>query len=110
MLKFVIGFAKLLFFGVVAVLSIGAIFNPNPSLHSIAILIGAMGLLLLLNSDVLENLKFVELMRKDFKLIEIQDMILLEVKNNNKQVIDLITSQADLLSKMTKLAVNKGDK
>jgi cytochrome c biogenesis protein CcdA len=110
LLKFIVGFVKLLLFCSVGVLSIGAILNPNPSLRGIAILAGTMGILLLTNSDVLENLKFVELMRKDFKLIEVQDLILSEVKNNNKQVVDLITSQADLLSKMTKLAVKKGVK
>lgn len=45
--------------------------------------------------------------RHDMRLLEMQNSILQEISKNNKQVIDLVLSQAELLSKMTSAAIKK---
>lgn len=106
MLK-IINLLKLLLCGAVAFLSVNVIVHPDVSNHLIVILVGLIGLLIAFNSNTIDSLKFIDNLRKDFKMIEIQDFILREIKNNNTQVIGLITSQADLLSKMTSIAIKK---
>ena len=53
------------------------------------------------------SLNFFQAMRKDFKLVEIQNVILNEVKIHNDKVMELMTSQADALTKMTRVAIRK---
>lgn len=99
-IKIVITFA-------ISMMSVMLILNTNPSPHSIGIVIGLIGLLTALDSDVIESIKIADSLRKDFKLIEVQNAILKEVTTSNTKVLSLITSQAELLSKMTSIAVKK---
>jgi hypothetical protein len=66
--------------------------------------------LVVLNTDGINGIKFTESLRKDLKLVQIQDIILAEVKKNNAEVISLVSSQAELLSKMTTIAMSKSEK
>ena len=99
-IKIVITFA-------ISMMSVILMLNSNPSPHSIGIVIGLIGLLTALNSDVVDSIKVADSLRKDFKLIEMQDAILKEVTSSNVKVLNLVTSQAELLSKMTSIAVKK---
>lgn len=81
------------------------IFTPNPSIHAIAILVGLIGTLVTLNTFVIDAQSVAEGLKKELRLVQFQSLILDEVKRNNNQVVNLVTSQADLLTKMTSLAV-----
>ena len=85
--------------------------NSNPSLRQIGALCAGMALLLpfLVNSSIfLEDMIVLGIgVRHDMRLLEMQNLILTEIQKNNKQVIDLVVSQAELLSKMTSAALKK---
>lgn len=104
MMKDILAIVKTLFIMAVGALSVIVIFNPNPSLHSISILVGMIGILITTIAGTIDNIDYVYEVRKDFQLIDIQNVILSKIELNNKQVISLISSQADLLYKMTDIA------
>lgn len=83
------------------------IFHSDAPISLLKIFVGLVGLLVVFNSNTLESIKFIDSIRRDFKLVEVQNFIASEIKKNNTQVINLITSQADLLSKMTAVAMKK---
>ena len=82
-------------------------FLPNPSLHSITMLVAVIGCLIIYNTMLLENNIFIENIKRDLKISEVQQLILKETKDGKRQTIDIITSQANLLQKMTNIAINK---
>jgi hypothetical protein len=84
-------------------------FNHNPSLHSIAMLVAAIGFLITYNTILLEDNIFIESIKRDLRIAEIQQLILKETKEGKKQTIDIITNAANLLQKMTNIAMNKPD-
>lgn len=110
MLATLANFLKSVLYTVVFIASWMVIFIPDPSMHRIGILVGLIGILVVLNTDGINGIKFTESLRKDLKLVQIQDIILTEVKKNNAEVISLVSSQAELLSKMTTIAMSKSEK
>ena len=110
MLATIANFLKSVLYTAVFIASWMIIFTPDPSMHRVGILVGLIGILVTLNTDGINGIKLAESLRKDLKLVQLQDMILNEVKKNNTEVINLVMSQADLLSKMTTIAMSKPEK
>lgn len=104
---FVIRLFKTMLIMTVGALSIAVLINQSPPAYMMRVLLGSIGLLFLVHHEHLIGLNFVNTLRKDLKLVEVQNAILNEVKNNNTKVMELMASQADALSKMTKIAIKK---
>lgn len=90
----------------IVISSLYVIFSPNATLHSIGILCGFTAILIVLNSMLLNGIDFIFHMKEDFKMVEFQNLILSDLKSNNTQVVNLVKNQADLLTKMTAIAVD----
>jgi hypothetical protein len=82
-------------------------FNPIVSLKMVGILCAMVSFLVIDNSLQLDKICWLEGIIRDMKVVEYQDRILAEVKNNNVQTTKFITEQTDLLIKMTTLAARK---
>lgn len=109
MIKQVIGFVRFILCSSVAFISILSIFKTSISEHTLQTLIGLIGLLIISNTYVLDVLLKTYLIREDLKLVAFQDLIFNEIKKNNTQVVNLVVSQAELLSKMTNIAMKNNN-
>jgi hypothetical protein len=106
-LTYLFGFIKIAFLVEVLTLSMLIILLPAPSIALMRLFAGSIGILLLTNHEHLANLNFVQALRKDFKLVHYQTLILNEIKANNDKITAFMTTQADTLAKMTSIAVKK---
>src|SRR5271168_2942963 len=107
MLKIFIGLIKTGLCVATLVTSVMLIVAVNPSLRSIRIVAGLIGILVIINTVVIDAISVADALKREFRLVQYQNLILEEVKKNNVQVINLITSQAELLSRMTSIAMKK---
>jgi hypothetical protein len=107
----VLAFIRLALCVLLVISACAVLFNPNPSLRQIGALVAFVALMVpfLVNSSIfLEDMIILGIgIRHDIKLVEVQNLILQEIQKNNKQVIDLVVSQAELLSRMTSAAIKK---
>ena len=75
------------------------------TIERIGILAALIGILVVSNAVILDFIKYDDAFVRNLRLAQYQDKILLELRANDKRVVNLITTQADTLEKMTTAAV-----
>jgi hypothetical protein len=91
----------------VGYLSILNVFEPT--LQHIALMISAIGWMVIINNARINTLSFFQSVKQEMSSLKLQGEVLAEIKNANVKTKEFIGAQADMLSKMTDIAVKKQD-
>jgi ABC-type sugar transport system permease subunit len=86
------------------------VFHPSyTTINSIGILLGLVAMEVIFHTFELKAIASFEIIKKEMRIPEVQEIILKEMQIQNDRIFNLHTANANALSKMTTLAAKNGN-